>query len=212
MDSIIFDLDGTLWDSRNEVRYIWNKKLRELNIDRADITMEELGKTMGLVVPEIVDLLLDGYDDKTKNDFLVACAEEESQYLAKNGAILYDKLEETLIELSKTYKLFIVSNCRDGYIEAFYEYYNTEKYFQDCECPGRTGMRKADNIKLVVERNNLKAPIYVGDTQGDCNSAKQANVPFIWAKYGYGENLEGVEHEIENLSDLVDFMKILENK
>ena len=80
------------------------------------------------------------------------------------------------------------------------------KYFVDYECPGRTGLAKAENIKLIVERNNLKNPVYVGDTQGDANAAKAANVPFIYAKYGFGE-VEEFENEIESFEDLLKIIK-----
>ncbi len=91
----------------------------------------------------------------------------------EHGATLYDKLEDTLKVLSKKYKLFIVSNCQDGYIETFMKFYNLDKYFVDFECPGRTNLSKAENIKIVIERNNLKHPVYVGDTQMDCDAAKK---------------------------------------
>lgn len=68
--------------------------------------------------------------------------------------------------LSDTYDLFIVSNCQDGYIESFYEYHKLERYFKDYENPGRTGLSKGENIKLVIDRNNLDAPVYVGIRTG----------------------------------------------
>ena len=111
----------------------------------------------------------------------------EYEYLSEHGATLYNKLEDTLERLSKKYKLFIVSNCQDGYIESFFKSHKLEKYFIDYECPGRTGLAKAENIKLIVERNNLKNPVYVGDTQGDAKAAKDANIPFIYANYGFGD-------------------------
>ena len=40
------------------------------------------------------------------------------------------------------------------------------EYFEDFECAGNTGKPKGENNKLVIERNNLKSPVYVGDTQG----------------------------------------------
>ena len=59
--------------------------------------------------------------------------------------------------------------------------------FEDYECPGRTGLLKADNIRLVCERNHLDAAVYVGDTDGDYNATCKAGVPFIHAAYGYGK-------------------------
>lgn len=38
----------------------------------------------------------------------------------------------------------------------FFKAHKLDKYFIDYECPGRTGLPKGENIKLIVERNNLK--------------------------------------------------------
>ena len=117
--------------------------------------------------------------------------------MAKHGADLYPGIEELIIKLHKKYKLFIVSNCQEGYIQCFFKVYpQLEKYFTDYEYPGRSGKAKADNIKMVIERNNLKNPVYVGDTAGDAKAAKLAGVPFIYARYGFGQ--------VEEYDDFID--------
>jgi phosphoglycolate phosphatase len=135
------------------------------------------------------------------------CCDYECDYLAEHGATLYDNLEQVLEELSKKYKLFIVSNCQEGYIQCFFRAYpQLEKYFLDYEYPGRSGKLKADNIRLVIERNGLNNPIYVGDTQGDATAAGAAGVPFIFARYGFGDVKEyaGVIASLTELTKLVD--------
>lgn len=111
-------------------------------------------------------------------------------------------VEDVLKKLSEKYKLYIVSNCQDGYIESFYEFHKLEKYFLDYENPGRTGLSKGENIKLIIQRNNLSEPIYVGDTEGDCKAAKYAGVPFVYAKYGFGQ-VNDYDESIDTFGDLV---------
>ena len=82
------------------------------------------------------------------------------------------------------------------------KFYNLDKYFVDFECPGRTNLSKAENIKIVIERNNLKHPVYVGDTQMDCDAAKKAGIPFIYARYGFG-NTEEYNHVIDKFEELL---------
>ena len=114
------------------------------------------------------------------------CAAYENEYLAEHGATLYPGLIETLEKLSAEHPLFIVSNCGDGYIQTFMKAHGVEKLISDFECIGRTGKPKSENIKLIVERNDLKNPVYVGDTQWDCDAATAAGVPCIFAAYGFG--------------------------
>lgn len=203
MDSIIFDLDGTLWDSRKEVCLAWNETIKAHNIKRNEITIDDMTSTMGMLLIDIGKKLFPELSDEALHKLLSDCCHRENEYLTENGAVLFDNLESVLEQLSKKYKLFIVSNCNDGYIESFFAYHKLEKYFTDIECPGRTGLNKAENTKLIIKRNNLKSPIYVGDTQGDCNSAKAAGVPFVYAKYGFGKDVEGYDYVIDKIEDLL---------
>ena len=205
-DGIIFDLDGTLWDSTAEVAKTWSTIIGKYNLSRKEVTVEDLKPCMGKLLDEIARILLPDLDKEMQMKIMNECCHYENEYLREYGAILYNKLEETLEKLAKDYKLFIVSNCQDGYIESFFNSHGLDKYFIDYECPGRTGLAKAENIKLVVERNNLKNPVYIGDTQGDANAAKAANVPFIYAKYGFGE-VEEFENEIESFEVLFKIIK-----
>ena len=51
---------------------------------------------------------------------------------------------------------------------------------------GETMHGKDYNIALISKRNHLKAPIYVGDTEGDCRSAHSAGCPMLHVTYGFG--------------------------
>jgi len=187
MDSIIFDLDGTLWDPIESVLEAWNNVINEHNQLKAGITRKHLEGTMGLQMKEIGKRLFPELNEEERERLLKDLSRHEIPHLRKHGGSLYSHVEEVLVELSKKYKLFIVSNCQDGYIEAFYEYHGLDMHFIDYENPGRTGLSKGENIKLIIERNHLTAPVYIGDTEGDQKAAKEAGIPFIYARYGFGE-------------------------
>jgi phosphoglycolate phosphatase len=189
IDSIIFDMDGTLWDSTTEVAEAFNIVLKEKYPEVTDeVTAERLKGLFGLLLDVIAVKLFQSVPEEHAIEVMRECCDYECDYLAKRGATLFEGLEDTLKELHKKYKLFIVSNCQEGYIQCFFQAYpQLETYFTDYEYPGRSGKSKAENIRMVVERNQLTHPIYVGDTQGDANAAKEAGVPFIYARYGFGE-------------------------
>lgn len=203
MDSIIFDLDGTLWDSSDVVVVGWNSVLNNYQGIANAVTKEDLQGIMGLQVYEAGRKLFPDVDADTQQKILRECCEIECKHLAKQGGRLYEGLEEMLKALSARYKLFIVSNCQAGYIEAFYEYHQLEKYFVDYENPGRTGLSKGENIKLVMDRNNLSSPVYVGDTEGDRKAAEFAGIPFVYASYGFGE-VSHYDEKIDYLKELTE--------
>ena len=131
VDSIIFDLDGTLWDSRKEVASAWSEVIRGYDYERKEVTFQEVNDLMGKTIDEIEDILFPKLPKEKRTEILYECCENENSYLRKYGAKLFDNLESTLDKLSKKYRLFIVSNCQPGYIEAFLDYYNLNKYFED---------------------------------------------------------------------------------
>lgn len=202
IDSIIFDLDGTLWNSTDGVLIAWVNTLRNYKDVKRQITKEDLESVMGLQVNEIGEKLFPGLGSDMQAKLLKECCMAECEYLCNYGGILYENLEETLIRLSEKYKLFIVSNCEVGYIESFYKYHKLKKYFCDFENPGRTGLSKGENIKLIMKRNNLKNPVYVGDTTGDLKAAKAAGIPFVYASYGFGKVNE-YDYVIDKFEDLL---------
>ncbi|WP_368073022.1 HAD family hydrolase [Virgibacillus salinus] len=130
------------------------------------------------------------------------CCEVEHSFLEKNGGVLYQNVENVLKKLSQKYKLYIVSNCQDCYIETFYKYHKLEKYLFDFENPGRTALSKGRNIILVIDRNNLSNPVYVGDTEGDLEAARFAEIPFIYAEYGFGQ-VSQYDKVIESFEELL---------
>lgn len=181
--AIIFDLDGTLWDTSKEVEAVWNAVARNYNIK---VNEDTIKKIMGYTKNEIIEYLFKG-NTKEGNEFITKCQEKENEYLTKNGGHIYKNTLKTIKELSLNYNLYIVSNCQAGYIEAFLKYYDIEKYFRDYECSGNTGFGKEKNIKILLERNNILKSVYVGDTEKDFESAKKNGLPFIWAEYGFGK-------------------------
>lgn len=204
-DSIIFDLDGTLWDSTDGVVKCWNHILKDSEEVKAEITDKDIQGVMGLQVAEIGKRFFPNLNKEQQEKLMSDCCEYECAYLSEHGGLLYDNLEDILKYLSESYKLFIVSNCQCGYIEAFFKYHKLDKYFIDYENPGRTGLTKGENIRLIIERNNLRKPVYVGDTVGDSKAARFAGVPFIYASYGFGK-VEDYDYKISDLTQLVTLL------
>lgn len=202
IDSIIFDLDGTLWDSTKKVVEAWGTVLSSNNKIKTTISIEILQGLMGLQVPEIGNKLFPYLEKSEQTRIMNLCCEEERKLLLREGGILYPNLKDVLQALSQKYSLFIVSNCQCGYIESFLEYHKLGKYFKDIECAGNTGLAKGENIKKIIDKNNLKSSIYIGDTQGDCDASKLANIPFVFASYGFGE-VKSYDYIIYGIEDIL---------
>ena len=207
---IIFDMDGTLWDSSENVAISWTEKVRELGYDFPDITQQDVMGVMGLTMDRIADKLFGSLPLEERRELLDRCCDNEEQYLLRHGGVLYPDLEKTLIRLKKNYHLYIVSNCQSGYIETFLEHYGFGEHFDDIECYGNNLKGKGDNIALIVSRNGLDRAWYVGDIQGDYDSTMEAGIDFIHSAYGFG-TIDHPVPELERFSDLPGLMKELDN-
>lgn len=154
----------------------------------------------------IFDTLFPYLDTEKRNELMAICAKSELEILHTRGGELYPALDETLGYLAGRYRLFIVSNCQNGYIEVFLKLSGMEHYFSGHQCYGTKGNPKAENIKDIVNDYQLKTPVYVGDTMGDYNSATKAGVPFIFANYGFGAVENGQIATISSFGDLVEML------
>ena len=120
---IIFDMDGTLWDSAAEVAESWNETVKRAGYDRKPITVKDIQSVMGKTMDVIARILFPDLEEGERQKLLAQCGEEENDYLRIHGATLYPDIRRTMEQLKKKYHLYIVSNCQSGYIEAFLDYY-----------------------------------------------------------------------------------------
>ena len=198
--AVLFDLDGTLWDSTPRLVESFNQVMEqnwpEMNIS---VTLERMQSGMGMNRVDLRNHLFPTAPEEMRETFIAACFDAEVEYLRAHRGDPFPGMEKTLAALSETCFVGIVSNCQAGYIDAFLDSIGVGKYISDYECFA-TGLPKGENIKLVMERNGIDRAIYVGDTQGDLNAADMAGVPFVYAAYGFGS----VDRETEKIDSLAE--------
>ena len=203
---IIFDLDGTLWDTRARVIDLWNQVLKDYGLEKT-ITQQNLSPLIGLPLGKICQNLLPELEEKKIEQLVESISTLEISTLTAQGGKLYPQVRETLTKLkSLKLPLYIVSNCQAGYIEAFLDFHKFRDAFSDFESAGRSGLNKEENIISIIKRNKLSHAIYIGDTDNDSQSARGASVPFIWAAYGFGKNIQS-EYKIDSMEDLIPLLK-----
>ena len=207
-DMIIFDLDGTLWETERISYKTANAVLKKYETDK-EISMEVVKSTMGCTFAETAEMYMPYYDVEKREKILGQMLDLNAQILSEFGGNVYKNLEETLEVLSQNYRLAIVSNCADGYIESFLNSSKLDKYFIDYMAAAKYKVTKAEAIRQVVERNDVDSAIYVGDTINDYKATLGADVDFIQAKYGFGEDLK-TEYSIEDISELPELLENIE--
>ena len=203
-ESLIFDIDGTLWDSRALVAEGYNIQLKSEGLDHLCVTAEDLKPLFGKVMTDIADAMLASIPVEERYDLMDRCMKTENDYLFANECkIGYPKVKETMAELAKNHRLFIVSNAQCGYPELCIEKLGLGDYIQGHMCFGDTGTSKGKTIRTLMAKHNIENCIYIGDTQGDYEATVEARIPFLWCTFGFGAP-EGYEAKIDAFEDLLN--------
>ncbi|WP_162055202.1 HAD family hydrolase [Pontibacter pamirensis] len=203
-DALIFDLDGTLWDCTPAIAEAWNATIDQFDFVDKKLTADDIRNVAGMPHDDIYEKLFPDLSPEQRHKLQKVSDQLQMEKLKEKGGELYPQLKETLEQLQENYKLFIVSNCQVGYIDNFLEFHQLQHFFTDHACYGDKNRPKGENIKAVIERNNLKDAIYIGDTKGDYEASQVAEVPFVFARYGFGE----VAADVQSIDSFADLRKL----
>ena len=183
---IIFDVDGTLWDSSDKLTGVWQSIIDRHDDLTKPCTKEDIIRNLGKPMDVFAADIFLGVSREKQAEYRKEVEEYENEYLSGHLPECYDGVPETLRELSEDYPLFIVSNCQTGYIDLCIRSAKAEAYITDFLCFGDNELPKWDNIRLIAERNGLDTYVYVGDTQMDYEACQKSGAAFIHAAYGFG--------------------------
>lgn len=202
--NLIFDIDGTLWDTRPEVAEHTNLFFDREGISHPHLEVEDFTPLFGKTTEQIADVLLQTIPAPERYAIMERCVDSELGHLAQcSGNSGYPGLHQTLEALAKVHTLYIVSNCQLGYPELTMEKLGITGLFRDFLCYGQTGTPKGETIRTLMARHGMTRAVYIGDTQSDYEATRFAGIPFVWAAYGMGHP-EAFEAKIDTLSQLTE--------
>ena len=203
-ESLIFDIDGTLWDSRALVAEGYNIQLRAEGLAHLCVTAEDLKPLFGKVMTDIADVILATIPEGERYDLMERCMKTENDYLFTDPCnIGYPNVKETIEKLAEKHRIFIVSNSQCGYPELCISKLGLTPYISGHLCFGDTGTSKGKTIRTLMEQHHIESCVYIGDTQGDLEACREANVPFIFASYGLG-HATSWDGKIDNIEELLE--------
>lgn len=203
-ESLIFDIDGTLWDSRALVAEGYNIQLEKEGLSHLAVNAELFRPLFGKVMTEIADIIFPSIPAPERYALMERCMDTENKYLKANPCrIGYPAVRETMETLSKTHRLFIVSNSQKGYPELCIEKLGLAPFIRGHLCFGDTGTSKGKTIRALMRKYDITDCAYIGDTQGDYEATLEAGVPFIWAAYGFGAP-DRFDYKIDSFAELLN--------
>ncbi|MCD8249196.1 MAG: HAD hydrolase-like protein [Lachnospiraceae bacterium] len=201
-DGIILDVDGTLWDATPAAADGYNDAITARGMDSPHVTAEQLRGLFGRPIPEIADAVFPDLAPNDRYTLIEECMKYQGKRLLENRRdMLYPGVADTIRTLAARIPLFIVSNCQAGYIETFLGKSGLTPFIRDHICPADTGLVKGPNIRLIMDRYQLKKAVYVGNIDADRVATEEAGAAFCFASYGYGE-VQRADYVIDTFADL----------
>ena len=190
--TIIFDLDGTLIDSLEDIAVCMNKVLEELNLPIHKI--DDYKYFVGSGVDVLVNNALKDSSQEIKNEVLKRFKKEYDQQLhAKTKP--YAGIYELLDELKKLdYNLAVLSNKPHDFTVAYINHLFKNYNFKEVHGQKKEVQRKPDPIGAINIAKALNVPcdeiFFVGDTMVDMQTAKSANMKAIGVLWGFRDEKE----------------------
>lgn len=209
-DALVFDMDGTLWDAVDSYCEVWNVGFRRFGIERT-VTRDELIACMGLSIGEIYRRIICGAAAPDEREFLAFIESEEKRLMPLLGGTPYPGVKDGIRRLSEAYQVFLLSNCGESGLTDMMRHVGITPYVKEAVTYGATLLPKSENLKMLKAKHSLRQPVYVGDTQGDCNQTRLADMPFVYAAYGFGD-CTGYDKSVDLFQELVDFFMDIKNE
>ena len=202
-DSLILDMDGTLWDNVNTYVMSWNAAFKNYG-HSVLVNRENLMGLMGKEARQILNVLLPDVPVAEQDVLFDDVIVQYTNLIPTMKPVIYPGVMEGLERLHTKYKLFLLSNCEEGGLVNFMDYTNTKHLFLDYMEHGQNGMPKNYNLNLLKNKHDLQNPVYIGDTDSDRRESELAGVPFVFVTYGFGKT-EHYNIQFNTFGELTDY-------
>ena len=186
--AVIFDLDGTLVDSIQDIAICMNQVLKELGYDEhPEGDYQNFVGDGALMLVE--NALPSNCSQSIVNDGLKLFIEKYETGIHNNSKV-YEGIYKMLDDIKhKNLKLAVLSNKPHEFTVEFIQYFFKDYAFVEIHGQKKEVPKKPDPMGAINISNalNIKPEdiIFIGDTPTDIKTAKNANMNSIGVSWGY---------------------------
>lgn len=195
-EAVIFDLDGTLLDTLEDLTDSVNAALTKYNCPAKSI--EQVRAYVGNGIRNLIKRSLENGEEHPDFENIFQAFREHYKENCKNKTRPYDGIKELLSALKENgRKMAIVSNKADFAVKELNRYYFKE--FDMVAIGEREGIArkpKPDTVFEALKRLDVPADraVYIGDSEVDVKTAANANIPCISVLWGFRSKEVLMEH------------------
>ncbi len=199
IDGIVFDLDGTLIDTLEDLKDSVNFALAKFNFPAR--SLDEIRSFVGNGVKRLVYLSVpEGTSEETSEECL-NIFKEHYKGNSRNKTAPYAGINEMLEKVNENgYKTAVVTNkIQDAAIEIIRSFFGDRIDVIIGQVDGVAQKPEPDGVWLALEKLGVSKEnaVYVGDSEVDCMTAHNAGIPCIGVTWGFRDRSVLEEHKAE---------------
>lgn len=214
-DSIIFDLDGTIFQTDKLAIPAFESTFRQLADEGYVLdnepTHDDLLAVIGLTLDDIWENLIPSQSEELYNKASKYLLENELNGLKDGYGALYPNVVETLLELKNLgYRLFIASNGLKDYVDNVLSNFRINHLFEAVYSAGEYKTEtKIELVNKLISDLDIKKAIMVGDRSSDVEAGKANGLFIIGCNFGFSSDgeLRGADEIITNFEQLINLVQ-----
>lgn len=192
---IIFDFDGTLFDTKLDIARSVNILLKENNLK--ELPNEEIYRNIGNGADVLISKSFSMLGANPPKDAVEKFLKIYESEKLKNTK-LFKGILDVVKELHRKKSLYIITNKDEKNSSEILSYFNLEKYFKKIIGRDTFGIKKPDKklIKIVKDYENVKDEeiLIVGDSEVDINFGKNNNILVTLVTWGGMSDIESLKN------------------
>lgn len=209
IDAVIFDLDGTLLNTLEDLKNSTNFALNELGFPKR--SLEEVRCFVGNGVRKLIERAVPQSCDKETTEKCLEIFKKNYSENMYNNTTPYNSILEILKDLRNNgLKIGVVSNKFDFAVKEL-----CKKYFEDLvdiaigqadDVPKKPA---PDGVLKAIKQLGAENVVYIGDSEVDVQTAKNADIPCIGVTWGFRDrkDLEGADFIIDKPHDIINIIR-----
>lgn len=209
MQSIIFDMDGTLFQTNRILEPALKATfdvLRDKGLWQGATPIEKYREIMGVPLPVVWATLCPNHSEEIRQQSNKLFQEKLIKCIQDGKGALYDGVEKNLSALKQNYKLFVASNGQEEYLQQIVDTYELNRYFEGVySIQLISSGDKAKLVEKVIKNHGISKGVVVGDRLSDIRAAKDNNLLAIAVDFDFAqvEELKQADYVITSFDELL---------
>tara|TARA_S200000501_G_scaffold373293_1_gene420057 strand:+ start:1014 stop:1640 length:627 start_codon:yes stop_codon:yes gene_type:complete len=199
---LIFDLDGVILDSENNMRIAWNKVCKEFNLKK---NFSLYKKYVGLPFKDILKKIKIKKNHKKIQEYYSLQSRNYNLKLK-----LFPGAKKTLDLLNKKKINYSIVTSKDLIrTKAIIKIFQLKPISIHCPKSNLRGKPYPDQLLECIRKNKVKKfrkVYYVGDTFYDYLAASSCKINFIFSSYGFGNSKRVYKNKLKKITEILNFL------